>query len=151
MPIVDLVPARPAHVGTIAHRMRAWDRIEVEAAGKSPRRALRLAMRDSLWTLTAVIDGKPEAMFGVVPVSLVESLGVPWFLGTERIYDQGRSMLTKGRDVIAHMRRTFSHLENVVAADNARAIRMLRAWGFSVGDQREWHGGVAFVRFGWAS
>lgn len=107
-------------------------------------------MRSGLWTLTALIDDKPEAMFGVVPLSLVESHGTPWFLGTEAIYDQGRSMLTKGRDVMAHMRRTFSRLENVVAADNARAIRMLRAWGFEVGDSQEVHGGVAFVRFGMA-
>jgi hypothetical protein len=144
---VEIVAASPVHIGTIASRMREADRRECEAMGRTPKDALRSGLRNSLWTLTAIVDGRPEAMFGVVPRSMVESAGIAWFLGTDRIYGCGRSMLTKGREVIALMRRTFSTLENVVSADNDRAIRLLKRWGFSVGDEVSVYGGVAFLPF----
>lgn len=86
-------------------------------------------------------------MFGVAPVSAVEGIGIPFFLGSEDVYRHGRDLLTRGPAVIAHMRQSFPILENIVAADNVRAIRLLKHWGFALGETVE-HGELAFVRFG---
>ncbi len=115
--------------------------------GHDPKAALRAARRRSLWSLTVLADGVPIAMLGLVALNLVEGVGVPWFLGTDAVYKQGRSFLVKGLPVIAHMRQTTPTLVNLVSADNDRAIRLLKRWGFGIGDKREVHGGLDFLPF----
>lgn len=127
--------------------MRAVDQLECRALGHSPKAALRHSLRSSLWTLTALLDDEPVAMIGVAPQSMVEGIGIPFFLGTDAIYSHPRTMLTKGRDVIAHMRSTFPRLENIVSTGNAAAIRLLARWGFTVGGDVKQIGGVPFIPF----
>lgn len=115
--------------------------------GHDAKTALRSARRKSLWSLTVMANGEPIAMLGLAALNLVEGVGVPWFLGTDAVYKQGRSFLVKGSAVIAHMRQTTPTLVNLVSRDNDRAIRLLGRWGFSLGDQPEVHGGVEFIPF----
>lgn len=115
--------------------------------GHEPKAALRSARRRSLWSLTVLADGAPIAMLGLVAMNLVEGVGLPWFLATDAAYKQGRSFLVEGSAVIALMRQSTPTLINLVSADNIRAIRTLKRWGFSIGDAREMHGGVAFLPF----
>lgn len=145
---VELVAAHPRHIASIASRMRDVDKIETAALGHTPKQALRAGLSQSLWALTALVDGKPEAMLGVVAESMVESAGTPWLLGTDAVYERGRDMLVKGRDVVALMLNTFSRLGNLVSADNDAAIRLLRRWGFSVEGGPVHIGGVSFLHFG---
>lgn len=145
--IVELRPASPAHIGFVAHRMREIDKIECAARGRRPKEALRLALRSSLWALTAFVDGAPEAMFGLSPVCTITDRGCPWFLGSDRVMHHGRDMLLIGAEVIEHMHRHSGRLENSVSVDNAAALRLLRRWGFTVGENVFEVGGVRFVRF----
>ncbi len=144
---VELVPSLPSHIGRLARDMRDIDRIECLAMGHEPKVALRSARRRSLWSLTVLADGAPIAMLGLVAMNLVEGVGLPWFLATDAAYKQGRSFLVEGSAVIALMRQTTPTLINLVSADNDRAIRTLKRWGFAIGDEREVHGGVAFLPF----
>ena len=144
---IRLVPASPAHVGRIANRLREMDRIECEARGRSAKQSLRRALRASSWAITAFVDERPEAMFGISPVSTIEDRGCPWFLGTDEVFRHGRDMLTIGGSVVAQMHRHSGRLENSVATINEPAIRMLRRWGFTVDDAPFMVGGVEFVRF----
>lgn len=127
--------------------MRAADVIETTALGYSPKEALRIGLRGSLMTFTAKVDGKAEAMLGLTPVSLIEGVGRPWMLGSEEIYRHGREMLAFGPDIIAMFRDSSRTLQNVVSAENGRAIRLLKRWGFAVGDEVEMIGGVPFLTF----
>ncbi|WP_375283448.1 hypothetical protein [Sphingobium yanoikuyae] len=144
---VELVPSLPSHIGRLARDMRDIDRIECLAMGHEPKAALRSARRRSLWSLTVLADGAPIAMLGLVAMNLVEGVGLPWFLATDAAYKQGRSFLVEGSAVIALMRQSTPTLINLVSADNSRAIRTLKRWGFSIGDVREVHGGVPFLPF----
>lgn len=144
---VDLVPSLPSHLGWIAANMRAIDRSECLAMGHQPKHALRLARRRALWSLTAVVDGEPAALFGLVVGNMVEGVGIPFFLGTDAVYKQARNLLVRGPSVIALMRQTTPFLINLVAADNANAIRLLKRWGFEVGAATETHGGMEFATF----
>lgn len=143
---MNLVEASPDHIPYLAENMREADVREVGALGRSPREALESGLRSSLWALTAIED-EPVAMLGVASRSMIEGIGVPWMLGTERIYDSGRAMVALVPPVIAEMAATFSRLENIIDKENERALRFLRWAGFSVGDDPLMIGGVSFLRF----
>ena len=145
---VELVPSLPIHLGRIAANMRQIDRRECQAMGHEPKQALRLARRRALWSLTALVDGQPAALFGLVVANMVEGVGIPFFLGTDAVYKQARSLLVRGPSVIALMRQTTPTLINLVSAENDNAIRLLKRWGFQVDAVPETHGGVDFVSFG---
>lgn len=144
---LTLVGASPAHVGRVAHRLREIDRIECGVSGREPKAALRLALRASTWAITAMLDGKPHAMFGISPISIIEDRGSPWFLGSDETYRHGRDLLELGPRVIERMHASFRRLENTVSTGNGRALRLLSRWGFTIGDAPFMVGGVEFVRF----
>lgn len=144
---VRIIAASPAHVGRVANRMRAIDRLETGAKGRSPKAALRLSLRSSTWACTVLLDGDPVAMFGVVAASLIEDKGRPWFLGSDDVYRHGREMLHYGARVIERMHGDFRRLENNVSSGNVRAIRLLRRWGFVVEREEIMAGGIPFVSF----
>ncbi len=86
-------------------------------------------------------------MFGLVVASAIDGIGRPWMLGTDAIYRHGRALLQHGPGWLSRFRDSTPRLANLVSADNARAIRLLRRWGFEVGSEVVMIGGVAFVRF----
>lgn len=144
---VELVQAHAGHVGTIAARMRDIDRQETEACGRTPKQALRMGLRGSTICLTAKVNGRPEAMLGLVPLCLLGGRGVPWFLGTDEVYRHGREMIAWGPGIIRQFIDSTERLENVVMQCNTKAIRLLRAWGFTVGDEVKMIGGRSFLDF----
>lgn len=147
--MIELVRASPAHVGVIANRMRAADIEEAKAFGHSPKQALRLGIMGSSEAWTAKIDGRPEAMFGLVIVSALDGFARPWFLGTDAVYANGRAMLSTGRRITGRWLDSNRRLENLVSASNLRAIRLLGRWGFTIEDDAMIVGGIPFHKF-WA-
>lgn len=145
--MVRFVPASRAHVGRLARRMRAIDQLECRAKGRDPAHALRYSLASSQFAVTAMLDGSPHAMFGVTPYSLSDSVGRPWFLGSDEVFRHGRLMLEHGNRVVSLMHGSFRRLENVIATRNARGIRLLRRWGFEIGNDTQLFGGVEFVSF----
>ena len=139
-------PARLVHVGPIASRMREMDRIETAAFGHSPREALRAGLiAGKAWTV--LVDDAPEAMFGLVVTSAIEGRGTPWMLGTDAIYRHAREMIRLAPTVMARAFDSCRRLDNLVSADNARAIRLLWRWGFTVEERELTIGGVVFRPF----
>jgi hypothetical protein len=145
---VELIPASPAHIGSIANRMREWDVREAAAFGHSPKQALRLGLSASLWAITAKVDGRPEAMLGVCPTSLIEGRGQPWMLATDMAYGQARAFAEGWRPIVARMQADFLRLENWVAAGNERAITFLRHVGFTIDADVDDVRGLPMRRFG---
>ncbi len=145
--VVDLARASPAHVGIIASRMREADRTECLALGYSPKQALRLGIMGSEWAVTAKVDGRAEAMFGLTIVSAIEGEGRPWMLGTDAIYRHGRDLLAVGPEWVRRCLDSSRSLSNVVMASNGRAIRVLKRWGFEVGSDVQMIGGYPFHTF----
>lgn len=127
--------------------MRAADKLECAALGRTPKDGLRSGLRDSLAPLTVLVDGRPEAMLGLVPDSLLKGSGIVWMLATDALYAQKRGLVSFGRDVLDWLAADFREIGNIVSAENERAIRFLRFLGFHVGGPIEVHGGVAFVPF----
>ncbi len=146
-PGLRIVPALAGHIPALAPRVRAIDAAECRAMGRSAAGALRHGLVASAWCWTALVDGQPEAMFGLVVESVVPSVGVPWFLGSDAVWRHGRALVTIGPQVLATMHDSSALLANLVSADNFRAIRLLRRWGFAIAPEVITVGGMGFHRF----
>jgi len=127
--------------------MREADVVECRAMGHSPKQALRDGLIASSLCLTALVDGRPEAMFGLVVTSALAGEGTPWMLGTEAIYDHPRAMLRWGPRFVAAMLDSTPALSNLVSVGNERAIRMLRRWGFTLSGDPIMIGDAGFLAF----
>jgi hypothetical protein len=144
---VNLVAAEPEHIPFLAEHMREADRNECRACGRGPTEGLQSALGSSVWALTALLDGEPHAMMGVAPLNMIEGAGIPWMLGTERIYDSARLLVRHGPAIVGEMRKLFPTLTNMVAADNHRAKRFIRHFGWEINERQTIVGGVAMQRF----
>ena len=142
------MPPRLTHTGPIAAKMRRIDREECEALGRSPKNALRWGIATSMEAYTALRNGQPIAIIGVVPTSLMNRRGTIWMLGTDDVFQSGKALLRYGPELIHDWMQTFDVLENIISIDNAPALNLLQRLGFTVGAadiQR--HGDVDFVPF----
>lgn len=144
---VQIVPAAYRHVNRLARDMRPIDRAECEAMGRTPKQALRHGMMASTWVRTALVDGEPHAMFGVVVECALTGEGIPWFLGTDEVFRHGRDLIRMGPEILQRMGDSSRCLRNLVSADNAKAIRLLRRWGFTVDPEHVRVGALPFRRF----
>lgn len=144
---VRIVPARSSHINWIANSMRAIDRRECEAFGRSGKQALRAALAQSIRAWTALVNERPEAMFGVVHEGALSDRAQPWFLGTDEVYRHGRELLMWGPGLLSRMDDSRLRLANVVSSENVRAIRLLKKWGFEVSTEEIEIGGLMFRHF----
>lgn len=144
---VAVVHAERRHINVIANRLRDIDREECTAMGRTGKEALRLAHTTSAKAWTALVDGRPEAMFGVVVEDLISGIGTPWFLGTDEVYRHGRELLMWGPGFVSRLSDSSKRLANIVSARNRRAIRLLQRWGFTVETDEVSVRGVAFRHF----
>jgi hypothetical protein len=132
--MIEIVPARPQHIGPIASRMRAQDVDECYMHGyESPRAALRAAFLASTIIWTAKVDGRPEAMFGASPKSMVEGKGSIWMLGTDEVAKHPVALVRLGRLYARQLHDYFPVLENIVPAHSDQVIRWLARLGFAIG------------------
>jgi hypothetical protein len=86
-------------------------------------------------------------MFGVCAVGMLSGKGTPWFLGRDEVFDYGRDLMLRGPRIIAWWHETFDTMENIVSAENVKAIALLKRWGAEIGDETQTHNGVEFVPF----
>lgn len=115
--------------------------------GRTPKQALRLGIMLSEQCWTALVDGQPEAMFGVVVESALTGEATVWFLGTNEVYRHGRELLMWGPGIISRLCDSRRRLGNLVSRRNRPAIRLLKRWGFTVGEEEAIVRGVPFLPF----
>jgi hypothetical protein len=144
---ITITPGASAHIAAIAARMREIDRVECAAMGHTPKQALRSGLASSTLALTALVDGRAEAMFGLVVISALGGEGRPWLLGSDAVYAHPRAMLRAAPRYLAAMFEATPRLSNLVAADNVRAIRLLRRWGFTIDTETTMINNIAFRLF----
>jgi ribosomal protein S18 acetylase RimI-like enzyme len=127
--------------------MRGIDQEECEAMGHSPKQALRNGFMLSDRCYTALVDGRPEAMFGAVTVSAIDRQCTVWFLGTDEVYRQGRILLSWGPAMLRRCVDSRWLASNLVSSANRKAIALLRRWGFTVEPEEQMVRGVPFRHF----
>lgn len=127
--MVEIRPTRRLDIPVVSAGLREQDRAECLAAGWGPRDALEYSVDVSEWARTAVLDGRPIAVFGV---SRQGRIGVPWFLGTDDVPRQRRVLMRLAPKYIRAMLADFPHLVNRVHAENRLAVAWLRHMGFTL-------------------
>lgn len=143
MAVVELVPATLEHAASIAARLRQSDRDELAASGFGDVAATvanGVITSPRSWVLC--VDGVPEAIAGVSPVSLLGSLGSPWMVATDVMEAHQRAFLRVSRPVVKEMTRLYGVLVNYVDDRNTVSIRWLKWCGFEMGEP------VAYGPFG---
>lgn len=133
MHVPSIVDATTEHLEYIQQNMREADREELWAAyHMDPAHSLQISMLCSTRCWTGLIDGVPICMFGVVPASLVESVGRPWMIGTPAVEKFDRIFLKHCHEVVKNMASEYKTLYNFVDLRNKKAIRWLKWLGFTM-------------------
>lgn len=135
-----IVAATRADAIALAPRLRAADVEEIRAA--SGRGALDALLRSfefstHVWAVRAA-DGRPVALWGVGPLSLVEGRGCPWLLAADAFEALGPAIARKSRPLLAAMRDLYPRLENHVDARHRKAVRWLSWLGFTIDPAAPW-------------
>lgn len=114
--------------------------------GVEPRLSLEFGLEHSRECLLALVDGKPLAIFGVVPKT--EREGISWLMTTSLV-DQCRTLFVRQSiRIIARFREEFDYLHNIVPQSNTRLIAWLHALGFQISEPLPING-VNFVHYEW--
>jgi hypothetical protein len=110
--------------------MRPGERAEAIAMGKEPRRLLRASYRNSLVPpKAAFVDGAIAAIWGLGG-DILSDTGAPWLVTAGAIERVPVSFVRIARLELMLMLEVRPHLENYVAADYRKAIRLLETLGF---------------------
>lgn len=138
---IRIVPARAAHIRTIARRMRKADVDEVFAtSGRSPAAAMAFSLRKSSHAWTAMIDGRPEVMFGVGDLNILAGVGAPWLLGTEAVERHYIAFLRNSVGFRDQLLRRYPVMRNFVDDRNKASKRWLAWLGATLSDPVELNG-----------
>lgn len=148
-----IVPATVEHVYELAETLREADRREILNLGINVKKALWRGFRNSVMCRTALLDAKVAAIWGLgvglrAGVSPLSDLGVPWLHTSAAIEVMPIAAVKLAKAEVAAMRAYRSRLESYVAADYAKAIRLIKLLGFAV-EQPEpvGLGGALYCRF----
>lgn len=144
--------ARPSDVPFIAEHIRSEDRAECFAAsGLQPIDAIGRGFAASESCHTVVFEGRPAAIFGVVPSSEVTNpkLGAVWLLGTDDIRIFSRQFIEHSKFWIDELANGYDLIGNVVDARNTVHIEWLKWAGFKFIQRHEKYGhlGLPFLEF----
>ena len=123
------------------------DRVECAAFGHSPKQALILGLRGSSLAWTVLGDGRPVAMLGVAPISVIDGRGAIWMLATDDAYQGRRLWIKLAPKMIKAMLDEWPRLENLIAVENVKAVRVLKWLGFQFDGEVRYERGVPFRRF----
>lgn len=136
--MIEVVVATQEHAAAMAPVMRQEDAEEVVALGMSPIEALSYSLAASRIAHTALIDGKPAAMWGACPESLLGEKALLWMLGTDHVPRNAKALLRMSRAFVAHIQAQYPILECFVDMRYHAAVRWVAWLGFE-------HAGTATI------
>ena len=122
---LQIVPLRPEHASIVPH-LRQADIDEIRSmTGLPPSAAVACSIAVSERGFTALLDGKPCAVFGVHD-------GIIWLVGTDEITHHPITFYRNSKRIFQNLKNGYARLFNFVHADNTFSLRWLRWLGFSV-------------------
>lgn len=82
------------------------------------------------WTVR--VNGKIMAMWGIVDVSIIGGIALPWALTTPEVDRHPKEFMRACREAVAFLRRHYTISINRVDARYEKALRWARRLGFEV-------------------
>ena len=147
----QIVKASLEHAEDLAPRMRGEDVAEVWAASHlGPLEALQQAVETSALPLTWLVEGRPAAMWGAVPVNIIRGVAIPWLLGTRDVERHAMHFARTSRRIVAELRGQWPILVNFVDQRHEQSVRWLRWLGADLAPATPFGpDGLPFHRFAW--
>lgn len=143
-----MINIRKAHfvdIVAISGRLREQDEKEIiEAGNSSVAESLRYSLSRSLVSYCVDIDGIPQALFGLVPDSLLGETACVWFLGTKEMSKIKKSFVKKSREVVNYWLTQYSILWNIFPKSYVETCRWLSAMGAEFKEMNEPKGFILF-------
>jgi hypothetical protein len=144
----EMVPATEAHARELALTMRMEDAREVMAsAGWTPLQALLESLKVSDSPKTLLVDGSPAAIWGVMPVDLVNGVGAIWLLTGDAVNRWPMAFLRRCRAEVRRLHERWPVLVNAIDARYETACRWAFWLGFDVEDPAPMPGAVTDLPF----
>lgn len=140
----DIIPASQIHVGSLmsqAHNLC----VRILREGGSPRRKVRELLTGSRQAWTAMENGRPVAMWGVMG-TLAAPVGVVWLIVADGVRSRRFAIVREARDYLRFMLETRSELVSVIPVAEDRALRFARFMGFQVAEQPHREGDALYFR-----
>lgn len=134
----QIVPASIRHIKPMAARLRAAACITLQGFGYEPRRALHRAFLASYYCRTAVLDGKPIAMWGTKSVLLGDEALV-WLVLSDEVTKMPLSVVKEARAELAKIMDDYREVAITVLPDDEAAIRFAVFLGFHDRDNDDGH------------
>ncbi len=137
----------PEDLQDVAQRMRLADVMEVAAShGHTPLQALETATGASVASFTALLDGKPEGIFGVAYHGGMSA--EVWMLGTDDLTKDPAVFREETSRILDKWSEQFPILHNFVDDENEVSKRWLQSVGFVLAEPKPY--GVAQLPFRYA-
>lgn len=131
----SIVKASIRHVKPMALSMRPAGYFAMEHYGGDPRRSVFQAFRQSFYCRTALIDGKPVAMWGVASTLLNEYAEV-WLVLSHEIGRMPLAIVREARAELSRVTEDYSHLEATILPEDEASIRFAQFLGFVDDEER---------------
>jgi len=129
--MITVEPATQEHALQIAAAMSAQTVQECEGHGLTPEQAVLYSLQTSMVADTAIMDGKPIAMWGLCPRSLVGERALLWMLDTPAVQGPGRkALLTLSRYFTEWSLDRYPVLECLIDNRHDKALRWVKWLGF---------------------
>ena len=128
-------PARNEDADYIGNNLRRAYLMEMRAVeGKDvkPADSLKNGIAASLDPQTALFNGRPAVIAGVVPTEEDDSIGYIWLMGTNDIFDHKITFLRETIPWLDRLSKPFRAVCNVVDKRNTLHVRWLKWMGFSI-------------------
>jgi hypothetical protein len=140
-----ILPGSVQHAEALAAALRPADRAECEAlvGHDNVLSCIRESYEHSLWSWTACEPAGPVvAAWGVRPLSMLASRGMPWLLTGEAVERHWRMFARASLWWRDAMLEDFETLENSCDARYAASLRWAAWLGFHVGEPVPYGGGL---------
>lgn len=124
-----IVPASVRHIRPMSMRMRAAASRALDGYGFNPREGLRRAFISSFHCRTALIDGKPVAMWGVAGTLLNDSATV-WLVLSDEVRRIPRAIAKEAKAELQRYVQNCPEISATVLPDDEASIRFALHLGF---------------------
>ena len=126
---VEVIPARPHHVGRMLRAMRHQHRVACTAAGVDQHRELATKLAESPHAFTYLVDGVPSAMWGVAGTIMAPS-GFVWLVVADAMAPHGARIAREARRQLDAVMATRSSLTTTIPVGDVVALRFAQHLGF---------------------
>ena len=133
MVAVRIITPNQEHIDDLAPRLKHIDKLECYyMGGLDINTSIRLSVKQSETSYVALVDGVPQVIWGIVPMSNFYKNYRPWMLSSDWIFNNKKLFWYFSLKYVHEMKKKARYLENHVLADNKFSIRWLKHLGFTI-------------------